>query len=169
MTCLKQGIKAVKLTSVMRAFPDEGGTVPPCHVKILNVFDEEGTAPSPHHIENTTWTTAPRILVGCVLCPSLWERTHVWLSSMPQWCLIYQINYITYIFYWIKGFSCKSRGLSQSQARPGLGWLTGLSWQIFEAQASISQAQAGAFRPSLSHYITTSSCIFIISHSILMV
>jgi len=23
MTCLKQGIKAVKLTSVMRAFPDE--------------------------------------------------------------------------------------------------------------------------------------------------
>ena len=97
----------------------------PCHIEILNVFDEEGTAPSPHHIENPTWTTASRILVECVLCPSsLQEHTHVWLSSMPQWCLIYQINYITYIFTELKVFHAKA--VAWAKARPGLSWA---GWQ----------------------------------------
>src|SRR6266545_3994083 len=62
MTCLKQGIKAVKLTSVMRTFPDadkENGVSPHHNLQhYLQCFSDRPPKPSKEHSQCHAQSTA---------------------------------------------------------------------------------------------------------------
>src|SRR6266498_265575 len=90
MTCLKQGIKAVQLTSVMRTFPDEGYVPGYLHVptRLIPVSHRLRSVHEPHEHHLLRFWREFRSIFGFIENPYVTtefpKMGDIWLLSGPS-------------------------------------------------------------------------------------